>query len=90
MTVTTIPGITGIITITITIVTTIMSMGEAIGGRDTRRIAELGQRRNHCQRSTYKAGPDEQVLKHRFLLNVVFSHHLDEDSAKSTNDPPSF
>ena len=90
MTVTTILAITGVITITITIVTTIMSMGEAIGGRDTRRIAELGQRREHCQRLNHKTGPAEQVLKYHILLIVVLSHHLDDDGAESTNDPPSF
>jgi hypothetical protein len=41
-------------------------------------------------RLTNKAGPDEQVLKHCFLLIGVFSQHLNDGSAVSINDPPSF
>ena len=89
MTVTTILAITGVITITITIVTTIMSMGEATGGRDTRHIAELGQRRKPWQRLTHKTGPAGQELKYRILLIVVFSQYLDND-IESITDPPSF
>jgi hypothetical protein len=81
MTVTSTAAIMGIISITITIVITIMTAGG---------VADIsGERRDHCQSSTFKTGPDEQVLKLHLLFIVVFSPRLD-DRAESGDDQPAF